>query len=134
MKSVEQEISVKASEGDSSRSLERNNLILVLLGTLASCFFKKIEISLSFFAGGAFTILNLRLLRMIVAALVGKKAISKGKLIAQVLVKFFGMMALLAFLMLVVKPLPIPFLLGLSTLVVSVVLEGILGIFRSESE
>jgi len=38
----------------------------------------------------------------------------------------------LTFLMLVVKPQPIPFLLGLSTVVVAIGLEGIFGIFRSE--
>ncbi len=119
--------------GDSSQSLERNNLILVLVGTLVSCLFKKLGVTLSFVAGGMLTIINLRLLRLIVAALVGRRTLSKGKLVAQVLIKFVGMMGLLAVLMLVFRPVPIPFLLGLSTLVVAILIEGISGIFRSDN-
>jgi ATP synthase I chain. len=113
-------------------NLERNNLILVLLGTLISCYFKNRAVTLSFLAGGAITVANLRLIRLIVVALTGKKAPSKTRLTLQILVKFLGMMGVLAFTILVLKPHSIAFLFGLSTIVVAITAEGIAGLFRSE--
>jgi heme O synthase-like polyprenyltransferase len=77
-------------------------------------------------------VVNLRLLTLIVRGLTGQRKISKGKLVAQVVIKFGGVLGVLAFLMLVVRPAPLPFLLGLSTVVAAVVLEGVFGIFRRE--
>jgi ATP synthase I subunit len=129
---MEQEAALVEIKSDSVRRLERNNLILVLLGTIVSCYFQNARLTLSFLAGGTMTVVNLRLIRLIVAALTGEKTPSKGKLVAQVLLKFAGMIGVLAFVMLVLRPAPIPFLLGLSTIVVAIMIEGILGVFRSE--
>lgn len=129
---MDSEASLIELKADSARSLERNNLILVLLGTLASCFFQNAEITLSFLAGGALTVVNLRLIRLIVGALTGIKTPSKVRLTLQILVKFVGMMGALAFIMLVMHPAPVPFLLGLSTIVGAILIEGIAGLFRSE--
>jgi len=112
--------------------LERNNLLLVVLGTAAFGFSGELGLVLGFLAGGLLTVANLRLFRLIVTGLTGLKPVKKSRLIAQVLLKFFGVMGVLAFLMLVVKPPPLPFLLGLSTVVVAVVIEGIMGLMRSE--
>ncbi|HKY62041.1 MAG TPA: ATP synthase subunit I [bacterium] len=112
--------------------LERNNLLLVVVGTAAFAFTGDLRQVLGFLAGGLVTVANLRLFRLIVAGLTGIKQVTKGKLLAQVLLKFFGLIAVLAFLMLVVKPAPIPFLLGLSTVVLAVAIEGLLGLLRSE--
>ncbi|MCE9624094.1 MAG: ATP synthase subunit I [Deltaproteobacteria bacterium] len=117
---------------EAARHLERNNLLLVVVGTAAFGFTQDFRQVLSFLAGGILTVVNLRLFRLIVAGMLGQKPTKKGRLIAQVIVKFFGLMAALTFLMLVVKPQPVPFLLGLSTVVVAITLEGIFGIFRSE--
>lgn len=116
----------------SAGALERNNLILVLLGILVSCYFKNVSLTLSFFAGGAITVVNLRLLRRIVGALTASKAPSKIRLTLQVLVKFFGMIGVLAFVILVIKPDSVAFLLGLSTIVIAISYEGVAGLFRSE--
>lgn len=112
--------------------LERNNLLLVVLGTAAFGFSGTLNQVLGFLAGGLLTVANLRLFRLIVTGLTGEKPVAKGKLLAQVFLKFFGLMAVLTFLMLVVKPPPIPFLLGLSTIVVTIVIEGVMGLLRSE--
>ena len=112
--------------------LERNNLLLVVLGTAAFGFTQDFRQVLSFLAGGILTVVNLRLFRLIVAGMLGGKVTHKGRLIAQVVLKFFGVMGALAFLMLVVKPAPVPFLVGLSTIVIAITLEGIFGIFRQE--
>lgn len=117
---------------EAAQRLERNNLLLVVLGTAAFAFTGELNQVLGFLAGGLVTVANLRLFRLIVAGLTGVKPVKKGKLLAQVLLKFFGLMAVLTFLMLVVKPAPLPFLLGLSTVVVAVVIEGVKGLLRSE--
>jgi len=117
---------------EDGRRLERNNLLLVVLGTAAFGFTQDFRQVLSFLAGGILTVANLRLYRLIVAGLLGGKPTRKGKLIAQVIVKFVGVMGSLAVIMLVLHPAPVPFLLGLSTLVVAIALEGIVGIFRQE--
>jgi heme O synthase-like polyprenyltransferase len=120
----------KPEVSDAGRSLERNNLILALLGTLASVYFQDRAMTLSFAAGGALTVLNLRLWRLMVRTLTSPKRISRGKLIAQVIVKFAGGLGALAVIMLVFHPQPIAFLLGLSTVVLAVILEAVLGVFR----
>lgn len=117
---------------EAARHLERNNLLLVVLGTAAFGFTEDFGQVLSFLAGGILTVVNLRLFRLIVAGMVGGKTTKRRKLVAQVFLKFFGVMGALAFLMLWVKPAPVPFLLGLSTVVIAITLEGIFGIFRQE--
>ena len=120
------------SSSETAQRLERNNLLLVVLGTAAFAFTGDFRQVLGFLAGGLLTVANLRLFRLIVAGLTGVKPVKKGKLVAQIMLKFFGLMAVLAFLMLVVKPPPVPFLLGLSTVVLAVVIEGLMGLLRSE--
>ena len=138
---MKEEAASQASSGQESEAptgaegaarLERNNLLLVVLGTAAFAFTGELAKVLGFLAGGLLTVANLRLFRLIVAGLTGVKPVKRGKLVAQVLLKFFGLMAVLAFLMLVVKPAPLPFLLGLSTLVAAVAIEGLMGLLRSE--
>ncbi|HKX12006.1 MAG TPA: ATP synthase subunit I [bacterium] len=117
---------------EATQRLERNNLLLVVLGTAAFAFTGELRPVLGFLAGGLVTVANLRLFRLIVAGLTGVKPVKKSKLLAQVFLKLFGLMAVLVFLMVVVKPAPVPFLLGLSTVVVAVVIEGVMGLLRSE--
>ena len=114
-----------------ARRLEWINLILVAAGTLATSAWKSWPLTWSFLAGGLLTVLNFRLLRMIVRSLT-RPQVKKGKLVAQVVLKYLGGLGALAVIMLVFHPKPIPFLLGLSTVVIAVVVEGVLGIFRSE--
>jgi len=120
------------AKDDRSGALERNNLILVIVGTLVSVYFQDRALTLSFLAGGLLNVLNFRLLRMIVRNLTGSKGISRGKLVAQVVVKFLGGLGALAVIMLIFHPQPVPFLVGLSTIVATIVLEGFIGIFRKE--
>lgn len=111
--------------------LEWINLILVGVGVALSYgLWRRWEIIWSFAAGGLLTVLNLRLLKLIVRTLTRPQGIAKGKLIAQVLLKYLGGLGVLAAIMLYLKPQPIAFLAGLSTLVAAVVLEGIIGAFR----
>lgn len=118
------------AEPESKNHLERNNILLVVLGAMAFGMLRGFEETWSFLAGGVLTIINLRLLKLIVRGLTSGEPPSKGRMVGQVVVKFAGVLGLLAFLMIVVKPMPIPFLLGLSTLVVAISLEGIFGLFR----
>lgn len=111
--------------------LERNNLLLVIIGTLASVYWQDRALTLSFLAGGILSVLNLRMLRVIVGNLTRPEGIPKGKLILQVLLKYLGLLGALAFLFLVLEPQPIAVLMGLSTIVVATLLEGLLGIFRN---
>jgi len=115
----------------SSKEIETFNLVLVILGTLGSVYWQDRFLTLSFLAGGALTALNFRLLRMIVGNLLGPKKVAKGKLVAQVVIKFIGGLGALAAIMLWMKPQPIAFLLGLSTIVLAVTLEGLLGLLRN---
>ena len=118
-----------AGGSEGAARLERNNLLLVVLGTAAFGFSGDFRQVWSFLAGGLLTVANLRLYRLIVIGLTGLEPVKKSKLLSQVLLKFFGLIGALAFLMLVVKPAPLPFLLGLSTLVLAVIIEALL---RSE--
>jgi hypothetical protein len=115
---------------DSSRRLEFSILLLVVAGTLLSLIWRDFTITWSFAIGGVLMLVNFRLLRMIVRSLVQPEKASKAKLVAQVVIKFFGGLGALAAIMLWLKPQPIAFLLGLSTLVVAMALEGLIGIFR----
>jgi hypothetical protein len=128
----EEEPNDDRSGAEGAGRLERNNLLLVVLGTAIFGIAGDLGQVLGFLAGGLITVANLRLYCLIVTALTGLKPVKKGKLIAQVMLKFFGLMGVLTFLMLVVKPAPLPFLLGLSTIVVAVVIEGLMGLLRSE--
>jgi hypothetical protein len=123
---------VLSAERGGVRRMEVVNLLLVLAGTGIFFFFREGREVWSFLAGGLLNVVNLRLLTLIVRGLTGQRKISKGKLVAQVVIKFGGVLGVLAFLMLVVRPAPLPFLLGLSTVVAAVVLEGVFGIFRRE--
>src|SRR5947207_3164163 len=87
-----------------ARNLERNNLILVIAGAVVMGFFYDLRYVGGFLAGGCFTVVNLRLLRMIVKGLTSPDCPSKSRMGLQIAVKYAGMMGLLAFLMLVVKP------------------------------
>lgn len=120
-----------AASAGKTRSLERNNLILVILGSLISVYWQDRAITLSFLAGGLISILNLRMLTSIVGNLTRPEGIPKGKLVLQVLVKYLGLLGSLAFLFLVLHPQPVAVLVGLSTVVAAVLLEGLLGIFRN---
>ncbi len=111
-------------------SLERNNLILVILGALVSVYWQDRTLTLSFLAGGILSVVNLRMLRLIVGNLTGPERISKVKLVMQVLIKYLGVLGALAFLLLVLHPQPVALLIGLSTVVAAILVEGLLGIFR----
>lgn len=129
--SENREDSGQAKQVEKISHLERNNLLLVIFGTLVSVYWQDRALTLSFLAGGILSVLNLRMLRVIVANLTRPEGIPKGKLILQVLLKYLGLLGALAFLFLVLEPQPIAVLMGLSTIVVATLLEGLLGIFRN---
>ncbi|MCP5468146.1 MAG: ATP synthase subunit I [Deltaproteobacteria bacterium] len=110
--------------------IEWCNLVLLFSGTLASLYFWDFRISLGFFLGSLISTLNLRLLRWIVGGLTQDKSIAKSKLIAQILLKFFGMFAAIGLVVMYVDVHAIALLLGVSTVVLAIVLEGIQGLFR----
>jgi hypothetical protein len=119
-------------EAPGAKRLEWINLILVLAGGAVTLIWQDWPLTWSFLAGGLLTTLNLRLLRLIVRSLTRPQGVKKWKLVAQVVVKYLGGLGALAVIMLVFHPRPVPFLLGLSTIVAAVVAEGIVGVFRSE--
>lgn len=120
------------ADAPGARRLEWINLILVVAGGAVTWIWQDWPLTWSFFAGGLLTALNLRLLRLIVRSLTKPQGVKKWKLVAQVVLKYLGGLGALAVIMLVFHPRPVPFLLGLSTIVAAVIVEGIFGVFRSE--
>lgn len=118
---------------DRTRRLEYFNWAVLVLGALVSVYWQNKAITLSFLAGAGLTAFNFRLLRHIVAALCGGRVTTKKKLVAQIVLKFVGGLALLTILMVVFKPKPIPFLLGLSTIVIAIMVEAFSALFQTES-
>lgn len=110
--------------------IEACNLALVVVGSLASLYFWDPKISLGFFLGGLITVLNLRLLRWIVGGLTQDSQVNKAKLIGQILFKFFGMFAAVALVVLYLDVNAIALLVGVSTVVAAITLEGVQGLFR----
>lgn len=116
------------SSTPAGKRLEISNLILVAIGSLGFALTKDLRMILSFLSGGAITIANLWLLRRIISGLLGENRPAKWKLAIQILLKFGGMLGIITALMFWTKPAPIPFILGLSTLVLAILLEGLLGL------
>jgi ATP synthase I subunit len=135
--STEQAIPVPASESSAdsagAQRLEWINLILVVAGGAITLGWKSWPLTWSFLAGGLLTVVNFRLLRIIVRSLTRPQGIKKGKLVAQVILKYLGGLGALAVIMFVFHPRPAPFLFGLSTIVAAVVIEGVWGIFHNEA-
>jgi len=117
----------------SSRRLEWLNLIFFLAGSGLFFFCRERSEAIGFFLGGLINVVNLRLMTSIIRGFTGVKKVSRKKLTAQVLIKFVGGLGALALILLKVKPPAVPFLLGLSTVVAAVLVEGIIGVFRSDS-
>ncbi len=120
--------------GDRSRVLEIYQWITVALGTLASVAWQDRALTLSFLGGGLLAGVNFHLLRKIVLALTGGHQVSRRRLLAQILLKLLGGVGALAMVLVFLRPHPVAFLLGLSTVVVVLILEGVLGLFRTPTE
>jgi len=129
---AESEAQVEHDRG-SSRRIEFINLMLFLVGSGWFFFYRDRAEALGFFLGGLINAVNLRLMISIIHGFTGGQAVSKKKLTAQVLIKFVGGLGALALILLKVKPPAVPFLLGLSTVVLAVLAEGVIGIFRRDS-
>jgi hypothetical protein len=121
---------VKGPSNQSVWRITKINLFLVGIGAVLFGIFQGLPSLFSFLAGGLLTVANLWFLNRIVSKLTYEEDVSKGRLIAQVLIKYLGMIGAIAFLMLVIHPSAIPFLVGLSTLVLAIMVEGVRGIFN----
>lgn len=114
----------------SHRRVEISNLLWVGLGLIWCHLTQTRQDLLSFALGGLLNIINFRLLIYLVVKLTSATKPKKTKLIFTVVFKFALMLGGLAFLLLKVDLNPIYFLLGLSTIVVAIVLEGVWGLLR----
>lgn len=121
-----------ASQGPlGSKSLEWINLALVGLGLLILAAAQKLDWLLAFALGGIFSGINLRLWRVIVAGLTGQKKLNRGLLAFLVVLKLGVLFGGLALVLIFLKPPLLPFLLGLSTLVMAIVVQGVWGMFKN---
>ncbi|MCB1213950.1 MAG: ATP synthase subunit I [Deltaproteobacteria bacterium] len=114
----------------SSSLLEWINLSLVLLGLLLVLLKQDFAWFWAFFCGGLLSVLNLRLWRLLVAGLTGQRKFSKALLALLALLKLTLIFGGLALILWFLKPPLVPFLLGISTLVMAIVLQGVWGMIK----
>ena len=103
-------------------SIAKRSLQLLALLFLLSLFLASWAISLGIFLGGAVAILNFRWLWLIMQKVLLEK---KGIHALQALVKFTALLAAVYFIFHYLRVNPVAFVVGVSTLFVSIILETI---------
>lgn len=115
-----------------SQFLEWLHLGLVLLGLLLVAAKQDLSWLWAFALGAFLNLLNLRLWSLLVAGLTGQKKISKAVLALLVFVKLGLLFGGLVLALLVLQAPLMPFLLGMSTLVAAIVLQGLWGVIKGD--
>jgi hypothetical protein len=113
---------------------ERCNLALLTLGSIAIAFFvRDLMAFFSFVVASAIVILNFRLLKNIIIKLVLKQEISKRDLFLILPAKFILLLGILTIIVVYGNIKPFYFLMGLSTVFVSILVSQLLPVFSSSS-
>jgi hypothetical protein len=116
-----------------ANDVERLNVIILVLGSLASIIIMRdYKYLFSFGVASAIVAVNFRLLRKIMEAFFSRSTLDKKELIIKLPVKFLGVTALVA-IVVIWGDLSIPFfLLGLSTVFLSLLISQVMIAFSPE--
>jgi hypothetical protein len=110
--------------------IERFNLYVLLLGSILSAvIMREFKYIFSFAVGSSMMVLNFRYLRKIIEGGLSKKEINKKEMIIKLPLKFLILAALVTVVIVFGDISVAFFLVGLSTVFVSIVIIQVLGIF-----
>lgn len=114
--------------------VERCNLAIFILGSIAvAVIIRDVMAFFSFAVASAIVIFNFRLLKNIIAKLVLKQEIGKKDLLITLPLKFILLLGILTVIVVYGNIKPIYFLMGLSTVFVSILVSQLLPVFSSSS-
>ena len=114
--------------------VERCNLAIFILGSIAvAVFIRDVMAFFSFAVASAIVIFNFRLLKNIITKLVLKQEIGKKDLLITLPLKFILLLGILTVIVVYGNIKPIYFLMGLSTVFVSILVSQLLPVFSSSS-
>ena len=114
--------------------VERCNLAIFILGSIAvAVIIRDVMAFFSFAVASAIVIFNFRLLKNIIAKLVLKQEIGKKDLLITLPLKFILLLGILTVIVVYGNIKPIYFLMGLSTVFVSILVSQFLPVFSSSS-
>jgi hypothetical protein len=114
--------------------VERCNLAIFILGSIAvAVIIRDVMAFFSFAVASAIVIFNFRLLKNIIAKLVLKQEIGKKDLLITLPLKFILLLGILTVIVVYGNIKPVYFLMGLSTVFVSILVSQLLPVFSSSS-
>lgn len=114
--------------------VERCNLAIFILGSIAvAVLIRDIMAFFSFAVASAIVILNFRLLKNIITKLILKQEIGKKDLLITLPAKFLLLLGVLTVVVVYGNIKPVYFLMGLSTVFVSILVSQLLPVFSSSS-
>jgi hypothetical protein len=115
--------------------VERCNLAIFILGSIAvAVLIRDIMAFFSFAVASAIVILNFRLLKNIITKLILKQEIGKKDLLITLPAKFLLLLGVLTVVVVYGNIKPVYFLMGLSTVFVSILVSQLLPVFSSSSQ
>jgi hypothetical protein len=113
--------------------IERINVIILLIGSIASALIMRDFVHFfSFAVASAIMTLNFRLLRKVVESVFARSVLSKKEMLIKLPLKFFGLVALVAIILLWGDVNILFFVLGLSTVFLSILISQIVIAFSPE--
>ena len=114
--------------------VERCNLAIFILGSIAvAVIIRDVMAFFSFAVASAIVIFNFRLLKNIITKLVLKQEIGKKDLLITLPLKFILLLGILTVIVVYGNIKPVYFLMGLSTVFVSILVSQLLPVFSSSS-
>jgi hypothetical protein len=117
----------------STSDIERINVIILLVGSLASIVAMRDFVHFfSFAAASAIMVLNFRLLRRLVEGIFARSVVSKKEVFIKLPVKFFGLIALIVVILLWGNVNILFFIIGLSTVFLSILISQVVIAFSPE--
>ena len=113
--------------------IERINVIILLIGSIASAVIMRDFVHFfSFAVASAIMILNFRLLRRVVESVFARSVVSKKEMLIKLPLKFFGLIALVVVILVWGNMNIVFFVLGLSTVFLSILISQIVIAFSPE--
>ncbi len=117
----------------STSDIERINVIILLVGSLASIVIMRDFVHFfSFAVASAIMTLNFRLLRKLVEGIFARSVVSRKEMLIKVPLKFFGLIALVAIVLLWGNVNILFFVIGLSTVFLSILISQVVIAFSPE--
>jgi hypothetical protein len=111
----------------SLNDIERINVILLVLGSMASAIvMRNYQYFMSFAIGSAIVVLNFRFLRRIIESIFAEVAMDKKTFLIKLSIKFLCMVALVAVVFIWGNVKILFFVLGLSTVFASIVINQVI--------